>query len=697
MVIDALDECEKYQEFIAMIRDERPNFPLRIFITSRVVHDMQRLQRSLSTSAMITCIEIPVQDTINDIQRYIGSRIDDLLAYQAVDRDELSRNVLNKSNACFLWVRLVLDELENVYSTDSIMDILEQIPEGMVPYYGRIIKEMARNTREKHIAKALLVWTVACARKLTIQELSQALELDANIVIPSARSAVKGLCGQFLTLDDNSDIVDLVHPTAREFLLSEAAGEFRVTEFSSHERMALACLKLLSSNDLRAPRNPRFLTHARPPASPFLKYAMTQFSEHISLAPLKNDKLLKETEQFLNTYSLGWVERLALMGDLQALLRASKNLKAYSEKAANHGPHPSSQVWDIANWSVDLSRLATRFGYAILHDPSSIYFLIPPLCPSGSAVYQHFGKRQDVLSVVGYKDSVWDDCAAYVGFGEDSAEGISCSESLIGLEMGTAVHLYNPRSWQKEGVVHFDESISGIHLADDFIVCCTVNNIVLKELNGMSVWEHRVRWESLLITSADDRVLVVTNTGQLLEWDRVTGECVKNQKLEFRNYQTGELPLHNRLSNRVPQRAAISPDKETIALSYRGGTVTLWDVHGTEAEFIGWAIDEIGRPGEQLLFNPNPNNKLLLVMYTTHELSLYETWSGALVRSRSESRCAGILSAACSPNGRTLAVVDTTGVLYIRDFQSLGLRYRVRSPYPCFRALGFTPRWSKCD
>lgn len=687
VVIDAIDECNKYREFFTMLRGEKPNFPLRFFMTSRNMHDIPRLQRSLDSSAQVTCVEIPVQDTIHDIRRYIQSRIHSLPVDNDADREKLANRIVSKSKACFLWVRLVFDELENIYSSESITTILERIPEGMIPYYERTIKVMAANTLEKHIAKAVLVWTVVCARKLTILELSQALLLDSKTVLPGTKSAVEGLCGQLVTVDETSGVIDLVHPTAREFLLSETAGEFRVSKSSAHERIALTCLQLLSGSELRPPRNPRFLSHARPEPSPFLSYAMTQFSEHIYTASSENDKLLAATDQFFRINMLSWIERLALNGNLHGLIRTSKNLKAYLERRAKYRSPLSSQVKNIDNWSTDLSRLVTHFGEALLQDPSSIYFLIPPLCPSGSAIHQQFGKRPDGLSLVGCKRTAWDDCIAYVSFGEDIAAAVSCGESLIAVAMESGhVNLYNHRSCQKEAIIHIKEPIDLVHLTEGLIALCTTRNIVLQDLSGNTVWKNRLRFRCLLLTSSDERILAVSQHGHLLQWDKGTGELLEDQEFKYRNSEVGS--EHNGLATRAPQVASISPDFETLALGYRGGVVCLWDIR--EAEFIGWARDEEGRLAVKLLFNPNPNVNLLLVIYTNHGLALYETWSGSLVHSHASPDSVGLLSASCSPDGRTLVTMDPQGHMHIWDFESLSILYHILSPFPSFRILDFT-------
>ncbi|SPO04700.1 uncharacterized protein DNG_07385 [Cephalotrichum gorgonifer] len=218
-VIDALDECTKYQELFSILRREKLNFPLRILLTSRKIPDIQRLTRPLEATCTISVMDIPIKDSVSDIERYINSRIENLPVDNAAEKEDLAATILRKSNACFLWVRIVMDELEHVYSKESILQVLEGIPEGMVPYYERTVGTMGENKLEKHITKAVLLWVVGSSRKMTLLEISQALKLDINTILPSAKSAIEGLCGQLVTVHGSTEVVDVVHPTVREFLL----------------------------------------------------------------------------------------------------------------------------------------------------------------------------------------------------------------------------------------------------------------------------------------------------------------------------------------------------------------------------------------------------------------------------------------------------------------------------------------------
>ncbi|OTA96815.1 hypothetical protein M434DRAFT_392501 [Hypoxylon sp. CO27-5] len=688
-VIDALDECAKYQEFFTLIKDVKPNFSLRIFITSRKVPDMDRLCRLLEHSATITCFEIPVEDSIRDIGCYINTRIDILLIDDMADKQLITNRILSRSKACFLWVRLVLDELEQVYSNESIFQILQSVPEGMISYYEKIARGMENKKREKHITQAILLWTTASSRNLTVSELSQALKLDINTAPSNLKSAIEGLCGQLISVDPSSGLVDLTHPTVREFLLSDAAGEFRISEPQAHERIALACLQLLCSTEMHPPRSRRLLhsNARRKESSSLLDYAITQFSEHIRGASTEDDKILFATGRFLKLNILSWVERIAQKGDLHCLARTSKNLKVYLDRRAQPHPISNSEISSIANWSTDFSGIATKFGKALLEDPSSIYFIIPPLCPLRSAIYQQFGKRPDGLEVLGYRDKTWDSPIASVSFESDSIpSSMACGENAIAVCMLSGdINLYDRLSCEKIGVIRQKYPADLLHLAGEYVAACTIRSVIVYDTGGNVVWENRMRSSCLLLVSYTDSLIAITEYGRLLKWKLSNGALLEDQKFTYQNHDDDAVP--SKYGGKPPFLASVSPNMEILALGYAGGTVCLWDIQ--QGELMWWALDEENKLASALLFNPNPNLNLILVIYTNHDMSLYDTWSGAVTKSHKHPNM-GILSASCSPNGKRLATADTRGNLQIWDFESLTPLYNLLSPETSFRLVSFT-------
>ncbi|MBE3048196.1 hypothetical protein IMZ48_37965, partial [Candidatus Bathyarchaeota archaeon] len=207
-VIDAMDECVKYAELFALLKGAMPSFPLRLFITSRKLPDMPRISRCLERFRT-TVVEIPVHDTMRDIGDFIRSQMDLLCIDGSDEQDTVPRLIQAKSGASFLWVRLVMDELQTVYAYETMLDIINDLPEGMVPYYRRMVSEMAENKRECSISRGILLWVVSASRPLTVKELSHALQLDINIRLPSATSAIEGLCRNLVRVSSQSGFVHI--------------------------------------------------------------------------------------------------------------------------------------------------------------------------------------------------------------------------------------------------------------------------------------------------------------------------------------------------------------------------------------------------------------------------------------------------------------------------------------------------------
>lgn len=689
-VIDAVDECLKYPELFTLLKGTQTKFPLRIFITSRKLPDMPRLVRQLE-GCDTSIVQIPVQDTMKDIELYVRGRILDLPIDGEDEKEELAREILRKSTASFLWVRLVMDELEGVYGYESILQVLQGIPEGMVSYYERAVAEMAEKKREHHIAKAILLWVMLAARPLSITELSHALELDISVHLPSAKSAIEGLCGQLISVDFHTGTVAPVHATAREFLHSEEAGEFQISKSKSHERIALACLRLLSGPEMQPPRHRRLIGQkcSKQATSLLLGYAVTQFSEHVFGASAESDQLLVELNKFLTTNILTWIEKVVAKKDLQRLIRTAKNLKGYLDRRAKYRSPLNRHVTTIDNWTVDLSRVASKFGRALISDPQSIYFLVPPLCPTQSAIYRQFGHSPDGLRLSGSHNLDWEDCIAYIPFEDEAGAAISCGSNFIavGFESGQ-VCLYNHRSYQKERVFHQKFSVDLIHFdpLGSFLATCSRKFVMVWDLNGDLRWEKRIRSRCILLASCQSFLIAITQQGCALHWDITTGELLEKQTFAYQD--PGSSPGGGLSEVKAPAQASISPQMDLIALAYRNSPTCIFELGS--GSLIAWATDENSRAAEQLAFNPNPDVSLLLVAYNESHLALYDSWSGTLVESQEAEQAVICTSLTCSSDGRTFATMDILGYLRIWDFESLSLLYQVLTPNHSFNLLDFT-------
>jgi hypothetical protein len=269
-VIDALDECINYPVLFPFLTKLESAFPLRVFITSRIQPDIEKQFARLGRD--VIAAEISPLDNTQDIELYLKSRIDDLPVDSSAERQELAKRILSKSGGCFLWVRLVLQVLENIYDETTIETVLEEIPEEMTEFYDRTVNIMSETLREKDIAKAILRWSVVCTRPLKTPEFEQALHLDIGANVRSIEKSIEGLCGQLVFVDKNKS-VQMVHQTARDYLFRNQLSEFRIDQGAEHEKAAITCLKFLCSDEMKPPRNRRQLSTCPAEHSALCDYA----------------------------------------------------------------------------------------------------------------------------------------------------------------------------------------------------------------------------------------------------------------------------------------------------------------------------------------------------------------------------------------------------------------------------------------
>ncbi|MCJ1378547.1 hypothetical protein MMC17_001646 [Xylographa soralifera] len=154
-VIDALDECDKFQSLFPIITNVQSNPQLRIFITSRKLPEIERSFAQLGRK--VTPLEVLKSDTVEDIKLFIAAKMDDLPIDSGEDRTRLTDRILTKSEGSFLWVRLVMQELQHAWSEEGIEDVLNEIPADMNVLYSRTLASMSKVSRAAMLAKAILI------------------------------------------------------------------------------------------------------------------------------------------------------------------------------------------------------------------------------------------------------------------------------------------------------------------------------------------------------------------------------------------------------------------------------------------------------------------------------------------------------------------------------------------------------------
>ena len=684
-VIDALDECVKYAEFFTLLGKMETAFPLRILVTCRIMPEIQSQFSRFGKNAV--SIEIDLQDSMRDIEAYIKNRIEALPLDGSQEKQDLGNKILTKSGGCFLWVHLVLHELSSVYTDKSIWTVLDEIPEGMVPFYQRTVEIMSRNRRDVDIAKAILLWTVYSVRPLRTLELQQALKLDIGANVLSIKKTIEGLCGQLVYVDKN-DTVQIVHPTAREFLVGNTTSEYAISKQKGHERLALSCLRYLTSDEMRPPRNRRLLNAPRGEVSVFRDYACTAFSEHAFSAFSEADTVLSALDLFLETNVLSWIEHVAQKDTLYYIIRTARNLRGYLGRRAKYLSPLGSQVERVDAWVTDFTRLVAKFGVALSTVPSAIYFLIPPLCPTGSAIFKQFARSPDGLVLDGVTKPSWEDCISWIDLSHTATSLASGDKTYaVGMETGD-IDIYNHGSCQWDRTIQHHEHIDLLKFDNSghYLASCGIRSIKLWDTNGTVLWTRRLKSRCIQLDFQTNYLISVSMNGDVTKWNLKTGEIMEDPRRYLCKEPEDE---SGRTQIRAPSTASISPDLQIIALGTRKAYVCLWSLQ--DFDMIGWCSVPGGDTITLVLFNPNPHISILAVGHNTSLLAIFDPWSQEMIHSvKTGNGSQPVASLASSPDGRTLVTVDSCGDMQIWDFETLALLYQVNTSELGFRLVEFS-------
>jgi WD40 repeat protein/pimeloyl-ACP methyl ester carboxylesterase len=689
-VIDALDECIAYEKIFPLLLKLDSSFPVRIFMTSRFAPEIDRLFGRLGQ--LVIGDQISSTDTESDMRLYLDSDATHLPVDDANERAALVEKLLARSTGCFLWVRLVREELEHIYSEEMISDVLEEMPTEMSQIYERSLLAMSKNIREKKLTQAILAWTVCSTRPLKTAELQAALKIDGSIQVRNVKQSIEALCGQLLYVDKH-DYVQIIHSTARNFLLDrELDSEFAVRREIAHERLAKACLKFMEE-EIRPPRSRSLgsaMAMAKAERPVLAEYASTAFSEHLFGSSAVSDSLLVSLARFLTSNALAWIEYIAVeKKNLYVLTRTAKNFKRYLERRAKYVSPLGREVQTVDGWSTDLIRLVAKFGTNLLSYPSSIFFLIPPFAPPESALYQQIKAGPVWLEVVGLSGTSWDDCVSYIEYRDSWATALACGENVfaIGMKNGR-ISVYDQSTCQEKQILNHEEPVKllAFDQLTNRLASAGPKTLRVWTLNGeqLQAFELQQPCVTLAFAKEGNGLIVVNRGSRLVRWN------LDDHSIRRESICTGTLPGQGQKTIRqAPIAATISPDQTILALLYRGRPIHLWSLE--DDTLLGLCGRDVGSKTTNIsvqtaLFNPNPDLGLLAVAYQDGELALYNAWS----QKELNSVDGNAFTLASSPDGRTLATGDTRGTVQIWDFESLTLLYRINSGCDEVKSLAFS-------
>jgi len=737
-IVDGLDECRGGRtDLVQFLLCAQERWPLSILVTSRDPAEVHLA----GVNPNIRNEVILEDDTKQDISLFLDSITQFLPCPESEkwpNRSTIASHIIKNSGGCFLWASLICSELRQVASEREIDQALESVPSDMDALYSRILDDMSNAKWGKDVAKAFIMWTTYAFRPLTTLEIQEPVEIEtAGKISGNIEDIIAKCCGSFLYVDKYAK-VELVHLTAREFFVRKGGQtEFTVTKAEGHRNLAMACLQALTQSDTAAPQSRRLGSHGattavrsrrphlepgargkpgslRQPAwlaTPFVTaYASSYVFQHLAQVSLTDSDMLEKLAQFLGTSSiLWWIEFHAKNGSLHTVFEAGRTINMMLHRHAAHPPpslgsgRDNSVLHSLEKWGDDLIYIVTKFAGPLQRSPQSIHHLIPAFAPADSAIRHRFGSPLRGISIHGLSQRGWDDCLTTITFSngmKPNTVAAGLGHFAVGMMQPKGdIYIYDDFILQQVCLVHHGESVWQLAFSDSGLLLASSGAKTVRiwsTAEGKEIGHFKISSLCLALAFAeqDHMLLAATRQNQLVEWDVQGEQFYRDEPLSW------TADLDNSMRGRAPTSITISTRLGFVSVNYRGENAFLWDYiderafdvyekeTGSVTNFGAYKLAQGITTVRATTFSQGIGTHLLAAIYDDGDMYVYDTENGSPIASAISANTASLSS---SPDGRTLAIVDSYGNLTLFDFQTLKALYHVKfdTPIPV-KGLVFT-------
>ena len=252
-VVDGIDECIDYNHTVSItmmqILEKLPD--LRMLLLGR-----PHVFQAHSDNSAFATIEITSVMLSQDIEAFINDEIakSDILSLPEF-RKNVYETLKDRSEGMFLWVRLMVDDLNKSSSKSEFSERLENLPCGIEKAYQLLFLRLSEKLDkfELRLAQKTFAFTTTSCRPLHFDELRYAFamycrSLEAvaqpleNYILLQPPEKILDVTGGLISLTDG--VLSLVHSSVREFLTrpedqwvckdDKAVVDFRVDIMLTH-------------------------------------------------------------------------------------------------------------------------------------------------------------------------------------------------------------------------------------------------------------------------------------------------------------------------------------------------------------------------------------------------------------------------------------------------------------------------------
>jgi hypothetical protein len=395
-ILDALDEAVESDLFLNALLQLLQGTSARIFLTSR--------PSALSPDSQSKAIVMDLgRSHQQDIEAYINIKTEQGLVSLPEVRSSIIRTLAAKNDGMFLWVRLVLEELESRHTVEEMQEALKSLPSGLDGVYLKILENLNQKLKQsqKQFCHKVLVWLFCARRPLQMEELFEAMKAEyANDgFLYNAQTmviAIRKACGPLITI--RADSIHLLHFSLREFLAKSQAGWsgppqsleiFRMDTRGDNLQVLKRCLTYLTSSSL----SEKFLSKKNPTVPlevdigdlkrewPLLEYSAFNWSKHAWISGIEELPTLQALRTFFDSWaSIIWIS-VCLMIDETTLEPLRRTIKLLGEPLQSNSTGSatdtaiSENLKACSSWCTTMSKILFDYGTALEDNPLALFDL----------------------------------------------------------------------------------------------------------------------------------------------------------------------------------------------------------------------------------------------------------------------------------------------------------------------------------
>ncbi|KAJ4859826.1 WD domain, g-beta repeat domain-containing protein [Trichoderma breve] len=648
------------RNLIYLLIVQQPSLARRIR-ESRETHIIDRFLRS-DDFEMGLSIELNNSASVFDaVGTYIDEKVSELKSLQDNEalQEQIRHTLRQKTDGTFLWVSLVIQQLQAVGSGD-VEAVISAVPTDLQGIYAQMLEQIHKQHERKYCLLVLTTATLAY-RPLHLLELAVVSGLPP-INTERVEEFVK-MCGSFLTLRD--DHVYMIHVSAKNYLyqnyssLQLAGVAQRHVDIARYSFSAIAMLeKNIYSIDFGFRPENLDTQPVHPDPLTAVRYSCIFWADH--LYQNNNDKECKEalTDDgvvlpFLKAHFLRWLECLSLSRSLSAGVKSIRELQqVVSHQMNSH---------ELTAFLGDAEKFILSYGSIIERAPLQTYGTALMFCPKTS-VRDHWGAlRQTLEGHSGYVNAV--------ALSPDGKTITSASNDrtirLWDATIGTfRQKLEGHGEWVRAIAFSPDGKMLASASNDHMVRLWDVTTGSFQKLEGHSAWVRAVVFSpdgSTIASASNDRTIRL--------WNAATG--MFRQKLEG----------HSGWAYAV----AFSPDSITLASASFDHTVRVWD---TSRGVLQQTLK--GHRGPTRAVGFSPDGKTLASASDDRTIRLWDIDTGVL-----QQTCEGhrdwVRGVAFSPDGQTLASASNDGTVQLWNTATGTPRQMLEGHSDYVNAVAFSP------